>query len=298
VRCPYCDCDEFIKAGRRANKYVTKQIYRCKHCTRRFVKHDGFQGMTYPKELITKVLHMYIEGLSLAKIRDVVWQHEGFEVHDSTILSWVRKYAEVIQKSESGFKPKLKGRIHIDEVIVKVGKKKCYSLNAIDGKTKFNLCTRFISGLFLFEVRVFFKDLKQKVYDQILLRYKQGKKLICFVTDKLGQYLNAFNKFFLYTAKIVFGVPIACKRFGLRHNNNPIERHNQDIKQRYKVMRCFKSFKSAGAFLTLRRAVYNFVRSHSGLNRKTPAEAAGIKLGLIRNKLLELIEVCSLPAQF
>jgi hypothetical protein len=66
---------------------------------------------------------------------------------------------------------------------------------------------RFIRGLFLFEVRAFFKDLKQRVYDQILLRYKQGKKLICFVPDKLGQYLNAFNKFFLYTAKIVFGVP-------------------------------------------------------------------------------------------
>jgi len=46
----------------------------------------------------------------------------------------------------------------------------------------------------------------------------------------------------------------------LRFNNDPVEGYNGDIKQRYKVMCCFKSFESANAFLDLRRMIYNFVR--------------------------------------
>jgi len=114
------------------------------------------------------------------------------------------------------------------------------------------------------------------------------------VSDKLGQYKRAFNRYFYRIAKIVHGVPIACRQYGLRFNNNPIERHNEDIKQRYKVMRHFKSFASAEAFLKLRRVIYNFVRTHQTMNR-TPAGAAGIDLGLARNRLLDLIRVCSIP---
>jgi transposase-like protein len=115
---------------------------------------------------------------------------------------------------------------------------------------------------------------------------------VTFVTDRLWQYRKAFNRRFRWIAGLVHGVPIACRRYGLKHNNNPIERHNQDIKQRYKTMRNFKSFDSAGAFLELRRAIFNFVRTHQGLKR-TPAEAAEIDLGLGRNRLLDLIRICS-----
>jgi len=40
----------------------------------------------------------------------------------------------------------------------------------------------------------------------------------------------------------------------------------------------------------LRRVINNFVNPHQELNGKTPAEIAGIKLGLGINKLLELIK--------
>lgn len=38
---------------------------------------------------------------------------------------------------------------------------------------------------------------------------------------------------------------------------------------------------------------YNFVRPHQGLNGKTPAEMAGLDLGLGENKWLGLIEKAS-----
>jgi hypothetical protein len=174
-------------------------------------------------------------------------------------------------------------------------------VNAVDSKTKFNLGTRLVWSRTLEEFDAFFKELKRAVGAQIhgvfaLEKHKPPKerRLVTFVSDKLGQYKRAFNRYFYRIARLVHGVPIACREYGLKFNNNPIERHNQDIKQRYKTMRHFKSFASAEAFLKLRRVIYNFVRTHQTINR-TPAEAAKIELGLARNRLLDLIRVCSVP---
>ena len=169
----------------------------------------------------------------------------------------------------------------------------------MDSQTKYNLGSRLVWSRTLQEFDGFFRELKKSIGGQVHAvfrreRHKPPKerKLVTFVSDKLGQYKTAFNRHFYRVAKLVHGVPIACKRHGLKYNNNPIERHNGDIKQRYKVMRHFKSFGSAGAFLALRRAVYNYVRTHQTLKR-TPAEAAEIDLGLGRNRLLSLIQFCS-----
>ena len=172
-------------------------------------------------------------------------------------------------------------------------------MNAVDGRTKYNILSRLVWHRSLDEFDEFFRRLKTAIGGQIheVFRRERHKppeqrKLVTFVSDKWWAIKRAFNRYFYRIARLVHGVPIACKRYGLKHNNNPIERHNQDIKQRYKVMRHFKSFASAEAFLTLRRAVYNHVRTHQTLKR-TPAEAAGVEIGLERDRLLGLIEFCA-----
>lgn len=126
MRCPNCGSSRIKKAGKAKNKYVTKQAYRCLSCKRYFVERDGFEGMTYPKAIISEVLHLYVEGLSLSKIREIIYQHHGYSITDGSILNWVRKYAELVEKFERERmpKPEVKGRIHLDEVEVKVGKKR------------------------------------------------------------------------------------------------------------------------------------------------------------------------------
>lgn len=158
---------------------------------------------------------------------------------------------------------------------------------------------RFIESRSLDEFDEFFKELKASIGGQVrevFMREKhkpaEKRKLVTFVTDKLGQYRSAFNRYFYRIAKLVHGVPIACRKYGLKHNNNPIERHNQDIKQRYKTMRHFKSAASAEAFLKLRRVFYNCIRSHRKLRGKKPADLAGINLDLGRNRLAGLIQLC------
>lgn len=125
MRCPHCGSSRIIRAGKKRNKYVAKQGYRCKDCRRFFVERDGFENRTYPGEIIALVLHLYVEGLSLSKIREIVDQHHGYRPADSTILDWVRSYSKLLRGFERRrVRPRLRGRIHLDEVEVKVGKKR------------------------------------------------------------------------------------------------------------------------------------------------------------------------------
>ena len=187
-------------------------------------------------------------------------------------------------------KPKLKGRQHYDEKYIKVNGKDHYDLNCIDHKTKYITAHLFVEKRTLPKCIEFLKQIKITCYDQLLRRYEQKRKII-FVSDKFGNYKRSFNKLFFHVAKLHFGVPIKAKVAGLKHNNNPIERYNGDIKDRIKIMRGeFREFKKAEAFLNLKRIIHNFVNPHLSLGERTPAEAAEIDWKLGRNKLLNLIK--------
>ena len=170
-------------------------------------------------------------------------------------------------------------------------------MNCVDSKTKFVTAHLFVDKRSFPNCVKFLSQIKEKCYSQILTKYyiakydkTKRKKRITFVCDKFGNYKRAFNKLFYRVAKLQFGVPIKCKKFGLKYNNNQVERYNGKIKDRLNCMRGeFKSFEYAEAFMNLQHIVNNFVNPHQQLGGKTPAEKAGIKLKLGRNKLLGLI---------
>lgn len=173
-----------------------------------------------------------------------------------------------------------------------------YDLNCIDHKTKYITAHLFVEKRTKKKCIEFLGQIKKTCYEQILEIYKIEKKkprdkrkLITFVSDKFGNYKSAWSNLFSRVTKITFGVPIACHKYGLEHNNNAIERYNGDLKSRIKIMRGgFRSDDGARAFLNLKRVIHNFVNPHQGLKGKTPAEAAEIKIPLGRNKLLDLIK--------
>jgi len=187
--------------------------------------------------------------------------------------------------------------LHFDEKYVKVNGKDCYDLNCIDNMTKYILAHLFVEKRTKNKCIEFLSQIKETCYNQILTKYfirKYGNKktkLITFVCDGFENYKSAWKKLFYRVSKLQFGVPIACKKHGLEHNNNPIERHNGKIKDRLNAMRGeFKSFDMAKDFMNLQHIISNFVNPHQQLKGKTPAEKAEIKLKLGRNKLLGLIE--------
>lgn len=194
--------------------------------------------------------------------------------------------------------PEIKGRIHIDEKYIDVGEAHGWDLNAIDSITKYILAHLYVEKRTLSNCVKFLRQIKDTCCDQILAVYKNEKhkpvkkrKLIEFVSDGFENYKGAFNKLFYRTCKLKFGVPIGCKKHGLEHNNNPIERYNGDLKDRTKTMRDFGSHEGASDFLNMKRTIHNFVNPHMSLKCKTPAEAAGIDLKLGLRKLLRLAKI-------
>lgn len=293
IKCPECGSRRIKKAGKYRGKYRVNQRYRCKDCGRCFVERDGFEGKQYPKRVIVQALHLYAEGLTLEKIRDYLGQHFDYWPAESTILDWVRHYSKLLWRFARKLRPRVLGRVHVDEVFVRV-RGKCYpALQAVGSRTGYcheiSLERRRDSEAY----ERFFKRLKRQLREQIRARFRgerlkppKRRKLVTFVSDKLGAIKRAFNRLLYRIARLVHGVPIACKRFGLRFNNNQVERRNQEVKRRCSLTRGFKSFRSAKWFLRLQAIVTNFVR-HG--RRKTPAHRAGVWPGLGKNRLVDLI---------
>ena len=110
-----------------------------------------------------------------------------------------------------------------------------FALNAIDNITKFVLSEDLVAERTIAACVSFLGVIRIWCYVQILERYlKERKKppgkrrLIIFVSDKFANYRNAWRKLFYRVTELHFGVPIACKKYGLRHNtilwNGIIER--------------------------------------------------------------------------
>jgi transposase-like protein len=212
-----------------------------------------------------------------------MWQNHGVKVNGGTVHRWIRAYALRLQRFLTSFKPKLKGSIHVDEVIVKVKGERGYGWGAIDRRTRYKISGPLTSAR---SYSLGAKPLFMKLRDDC-----EGLPPR-IVSDKLGHYRRAFNKYFHRTGvRMVHGVPIACRRYGLKHNNNPIERENQRIKARTKTMRGFKTQSSCKLFLTLMDIMHNFIKPSMALKGGYPAERAGIKLALTRNRLLSLIQI-------
>ena len=171
-------------------------------------------------------------------------------------------------------------------------------MNAIDNITKFVLAHLFVDKRTKDKCYEFLKQIKDNCYQQILERYlserhkkKEDRLLFEFVCDKFPNYKSAFMRLFNRVCKLNFGISIAYQKHGVKHNNNPVERHNGKIEDRIKNIRGgFGSFEGAKSFRDLQRILHNFVNPHQELKGKTPAEMAEIKLDLGRNKLLGLIK--------
>lgn len=184
----------------------------------------------------------------------------------------------------------------MDEKVISVRREKWYDLNAIDSKTKYVLAHRFVDERTLVKCVAWLRQIKRTCYAQMLARYEQERRkprgerrLITFVSDKFWNYRAAWSKLFFRVTRLEFGVPIARRKHGVAHNNNPVERYNQDLKDQTVTKRHFGSGDGARTFFDLRRIIKNFVNPHQQLCGQTPAEAAGINLDLGRQKLLRLI---------
>src|SRR3990167_4064943 len=196
ITCELCGSTKVVKKGMRHNASGLKQKFFCHGCKKWYVHDDGFKRMRIKPEHIVRALHEYGDGASL-------------------------------KKNEQKFgTPKIKGRIHFDEKYTSVKDHWEYRLTAIDSKTKMVLAEIVVVERTLKECVKFLQQIKRWCYAQMVEKYKQEmekpvekRKLFVFVSDKFVNYKTAWIKLFSRITKLQFGVPIACKKFGLKHNN-------------------------------------------------------------------------------
>jgi hypothetical protein len=110
------------------------------------------------------------------------------------------------------------------------------------------------------------------------------------ITDGLPAYHDAYKKEFWTMRKDTRTEHINAIKLSGNMNNNKMERFNDEVRDREKVMRGLK--KTDTPILKGYQLFHNYIRPHEGLNGKTPSEACGIKIEG-KNKWLTLIQNAS-----
>lgn len=289
IECPKCQSIEIIKDGIRHTKHGTDiQRYSCRVCHFRFALNSGFERARADAKVITAALDLYFKGISLRKVCDHLKQFYGIEVSHVAIIKWIRKFVKVVGPYvDQLVPPHISGIYHVDEMMVHVRKESNekghyqWLWNLMDNTTRFWICSKISQKREICDARVVFKQAKERVP-------RQPKAV---VHDGLWSYNDAFKKeFWIRKGPQTKNIrSVSVRHEGL---NSKVERLNGSVREREVVMRGMDHAKSAQALMEALRIYYNYIRTHQGLDGKTPAEASGIKIGGV-NRWLSLIRGAS-----
>ena len=93
LECPYCNFSDCVKRGKRRNKLGVKQRFICNDCKRQFVIDDGFKKMRHNPSIIVRAVHQHVDGMSLSKVKNHLWQHDKVKVTRGAMSLWIKKYS-------------------------------------------------------------------------------------------------------------------------------------------------------------------------------------------------------------
>lgn len=258
-RCKYCQSPNVIKFG----TYKGEQYYYCKTCKRKFSAGDTLFHMKTPTSEITSALITYYDGSSIEAVRRHLLQQHKHAPSTATIYEWIQKYTEYAKQATQDRKPtEIGDSWTADETVVSIDGQNMWLYDIIDNKTRFVLATRLTPVRTTGEARALVESAAKMA----------GKIPKVILTDHNRSYLDGIE--------LAFGSDtehIQTKPFADGDNTQLIERFHETLKQRYKVMRGLKNFETARDFLDGWLIHYNYLRPHTSLNDKTPAEVAGVK---------------------
>lgn len=278
-KCPNCASKDFIRKGRRHNKYGDMQRYACKNCGKWFNFNLGFERMRANPQTITSAMQLYFTGESLRNVQKFL-RLQGVEVSHQTIYNWIKKYTNLMKSYLDKIVPQVGDVWRADEVYVKIKGDMKYLFALLDDETRF-----WISQ----EVA----DSKHKHNPYMLFR--NGKETTqtrprVLITDGLRVYENAYRKEFRTQNLEKRTTHVRHIRFQGDMNNNKMERFNGEFRDREKIVRGLK--KTDSVMFDGYQLYHNYVRPHMSLDNQTPADKAGIKIKG-KNKWITLIQNAS-----
>jgi len=278
--CKFCGSENIVKRGYRTTQNGKVQRFFCKDCKRKFIVDEGFERMKATPETVTVALDLYFKGISMRAIVDHIKQFYGVEVSHVAIYKWIRKYVSMMKKYCDQLVPKVSGIWHSDEMALNIKDldnpdSLRWAWNVIDNKSRFWLASQITEKREIADAR--------KVLAQASTLSKTRPMAI--VTDGLRAYQDAIPKEF-FTQKGPRTQHVRIPNIRDRSNNNMVERLHGTIRQRNKVMRGLDDMETAQTMMDGLRIYYNFLRPHSALNGKTPAQKANIETDKVEWKTL------------
>ena len=288
--CIYCQ-SRIIKWGFEGNGAKRRQRYKCKNpkCAITFVYRGGFERMRKPVWAILRSFNDFYKGHSPTDISDSL-EKEKCLVDPSSIYRWQKKFIISMDDYLQKLPIKTSERFTADEVILHdYDADEESTKNSTTQKGKSNnqnsdnkLClfmtldveTRFCLSYNIGKHKNGYNATKLLE----MAKKRAGKVPSEFVSDGLPSYGEAHSEVFAAKTpldKYSVHVSDACIN-NKKRNNNIQERTNGTFRTFQRPRRGITSAKSPlikGFFV-----YYNFIRPHSILGKRTPAEAAGITI--------------------
>ena len=277
IHCKYCDSPTLWKNG---TQYGV-QYYMCPNCHRKTNGEDKFPHTKHSRDTVIKALTYYYNGISFEGVKNVFDDLEGLDVNPSTIWRWILKFTNLVIPFVDDVKPPNIGTSwYADETQVKVRVAKIDPVTrqrvheerwlwaVIDDKTRYLLSSKFTKSRTTKTATELFRD----------AYLHSGVRCTDLYTDKLQAYIKAFKNVFYSRYKAERSYHWQSHGFGSGTNINLIERWNEYVKQRYKIMRNFKRPDSAELILKGIIINYNWLWEHSGIGNIPPAQKAGIDI--------------------
>ncbi len=262
--CIACGSEHLKRSGVRRNKSGDIQRFQCLDCRKTFVVNIGFEKMKHNPKAITTALQLYFSGESLRKTRESL-KLMGVQVCPQTVLNWITKYVGLMERYADRIAPQVSDTWRADELFVKVKGDMKYLYAMMDDETRYWIAQEVADTKYTHDARVLFQRSREIA----------GKKPLRLITDGAQNYRDAFTKEF-YSRKGARSVHIRDIRISGQVHNNKMERMNGEVRDREKVMRGLKRMDTP--ILKGTQIYHNFIKPHQGLQGRTPAEAAGIKV--------------------
>lgn len=274
--CTYCGSTNLRKDGIRRNKCGDIQKFYCRECQHYFTINIGFERMKHNPKAITAAMQLYFSGESLRNTMNSL-KLLGVEVSHQTIYNWINKYVTLMKDYAQKITPNVGDKWRADEVWVKVHGNMKYLFAIMDDETRYLIAQEVAETKMKHDARRLFIMAKT-------LMEKQPKTI---VTDGLNSYGVAAKEVFKGSEHVR-----EIRLVGAVHNNK-MERLNGEIRDREKTMRGLKINETP--ILQGYQIFHNYIRPHSSLEGKTPADACGVIVEG-ENKWLTMIQNASRKA--
>jgi len=273
--CVFCESSNIVRDGIRHNKHGDIQIFNCKSFGRYFTLNIGFEKMKHNPQAVTTAMQLYFSGESLRNTQKSL-RLLGVKVSHQTVYNWIKKYISLMEEYVMKLKVDVSDTWRADELWVKIKGNMKYVFALMDGETRFWIAQEVADSKTNYDARGLFKAGKERA----------KKKPKTFISDGLPAFHDAYKNEF-WTLKNPRTKHVRHIKIKGDMNNNKMERFNGEVRDREKVMRGLK--KDSTPILKGYQIFHNYIRSHEGLDGKTPAEACGIRVGG-ENKWLTLIQ--------